>query len=205
MPFLIHGISVFWLAVCLTILGGVAVAQNAEPDYEATTPIRVGRANAPVKIDVFYDLQCPLYSGFHLSLKEVEKKYGESLLITFWHFPLNIPAHDKAILAARAVEAARLQGKGLEMLDLILLNQRKWSAANRAQEIFFGYASTLKLRPRKFREDFESDFVIRRIMNDSDHAKSLKLNWVPTVFVNGKNLEPRDFGTLAKIIEQLVR
>lgn len=202
--FLVNGFSVFWLAGCLAIFCSFAVAQNGGYGAE-TTPIRVGRASAPVKIEVYYDLQCPTCSSFHLSLKEIEKKYGDSLLITFWHFPLNIPAHEKAIMAARAVEAARLQGKGTEMLDLVLLNQRKWAYTKRAQEILFEYASTLKLKPRKFRDDFESDFVIRRIMSDSDHAKSLKLNSVPAVFVNGKELGEADLWNLVRIIEQLVR
>ena len=198
------GISVFWIAIGLSIICSFAVAQNGEYGAE-TTPIRVGRANAPVKIEVFYDLQCPSCSTFHSSLRAIEKKYGDGLLITFWQFPLNIPAHDKSFMAARAVEAARLQGKGKEMLDLILLNQRKWTATRRAQEIFFGYASTLKLKPREFRDDFESDFVIRRIMSDSDHAKSLELTSVPNIFINGKQLEPKEFGNLAAIIEQIVR
>ena len=200
----VNGVSHFCLAVCLAAFCAVAAAQNGSFGEE-TTPMSVGRANAPVKIEVFYDLQCPSCSTFHSSLREIEKKYGDGLLITFWQFPLNIPAHDKSFMAARAVEAARLQGKGIEMLDLILLNQRKWTATRRAQEIFFGYASTLKLKSREFRDDFESDLVIRRIMSDSEHAKSLKLTSVPNIFVNGKQLEPKEFGNLAAIIEQIVR
>ena len=177
-----------------------AICQNS-----IEKPLEIGKPNADAKIEVFYDLQCPTCANFHSILKSVEDRFRDKVFVTFRHFPLGIPAHDKAFLAARVVEAARLQGKGLKMLDLILANQRKWTAKKNAQAIFYSYAPALKLNIQLFRDDFESDAVIQAIVRDIERAHSLKLNSVPTIFVNGKEIsfvEALDLGT---VIEKIVK
>ena len=62
---------------------------------------------------------------------------------------------------------------------MLLKNQKKWKGTKRAQDIFFGYATALKINNRRFREDFESDAVIRAIMRDMKRAEALKLNSTP--------------------------
>src|SRR5207249_627548 len=94
---------------------GAFVQAQIRPDLGADSPIQWGKLNAKFRIEVFIDLQCPSCANFSKILRSVETKHPGELLITFRHFPLAIPAHDKAYEAAKFLEAAHHQQKGLEM------------------------------------------------------------------------------------------
>ncbi len=190
--------------LCFSIFVLPSFAQNVK-QADGRLPFRSGKSDAIAKVEVYYDLQCPSCANFHSILKVVENKFGDKVSVTFRHFPLDIPAHDKAFLAARVVEAARVQGKGREMLDLIMANQANWTATKSAAIIFVGYATALKLNIKHFREDFESDSVIHGIVNDIERAKTLGVKSVPTIFVNGKELTYAEALDLETIIQNLVK
>src|SRR5688572_21502863 len=96
-------------------------AQVAEPGAEP--PHARGDATAPVTLEEFGDFQCPPCGLLHPILKELESEFGpRRLRVIFRQFPL-VPAHAHALSAARASEAAGLQGKFWEMHDLIFENQ----------------------------------------------------------------------------------
>ncbi len=192
-----------WLAFVVLVLVITGLGQNFRP-AEQLDPLVSGNPNAKIKFEVFYDLQCPTCASFHSILNMVERKFPGKTFMTFRHFPLGIPAHDKAIMAARVVEAAHRQGKGRKMLDVILANQRVWTSTKRAKTILFGYAVKLRLEMRQFREDFESDEVIRRVVHDMELARFLELGATPTVFLNGKELSPVEFLELETVVRNIV-
>jgi protein-disulfide isomerase len=198
------GFQVFGLTLFGVIFSFVAAGQNAKPPAWIQ-PLSSGNPNAIAKIEVYYDLQCPSCANFHSILKKVEAEFGENVGVTFRHFPLMIPAHDKAFMAARMVEAAHVQGRGREMLDLVLVNQKRWTANKWAKSILFGYAARLKLNMPQFREDFEDEILLRPIINDLIRAKELKLNSTPTVFLNGKELPFIEALDLATKIKEIVK
>ncbi len=166
--------------------------------------LQSGDPKAPVKIEVYFDLQGPSCANFQSILIKAERKFKGKLFIVFRYFPLNIPAHDKSIMAARVVEAARSQGKGRTMLDMIFARQKLWSYDAKAKAILFGYAKELGLKMPQFRFDYDDDTTIRAIMNDATRASKLNLNSTPTVFLNDKELSFADAleleSTIAKII-----
>jgi protein-disulfide isomerase len=166
--------------------------------------LQSGDPKAPIKIEVYYDLQCPACARFQDVLGKAERRFKGKLFIVFRYFPLNIPAHDKAIMAARVVEAARSQGKGRAMLDMIFARQKLWSSDAKAKTKLFGYAKELGLNMPQFRSDYDDDATIRSIMNDAARASKLNLNSTPTVFLNDKELSFADAlelePTIAKII-----
>jgi protein-disulfide isomerase len=81
----------------------------------AEDPVRSGAQDAATKIEVFVDYQCPSRANFYPHLKAVEGRYGKTTQIIYRHFLISF--HDKARIAAQAVEAARAQVKALEMID----------------------------------------------------------------------------------------
>lgn len=189
----------------VTFILAVSGALGQTADWFRLGPLQSGSRTAAVKIEVFYDLQCPSCANFHLVLRKLEQKYGNDLLITFRHFPLRIPAHDKAFMAARMVEAAHVQGKGREMLDLILANQRKWTTNKLAKTLFFGYAAKLKLDMPEFRNDFEYGESVYLIVDDLFRAYELKLRGTPSVFLNGKELTINEAFELDTKIKEIVK
>jgi len=102
--------------------------------YEATAPVAIeltdedpvlGPASAKARLIVFSDALCPHCKRFWDMLKDVTGNYGDDVRITFKHFPLDATCnpniketkHPNACVAARAMEAARMQGAPLIALQ----------------------------------------------------------------------------------------
>ena len=153
----------------------------------ADPPHSIGPANAPVTLEEFGDFQCPPCGLLHPVLKEMEKEFGQQLRVIFREFPL-AQTHPHAISAARAAEAAGMQGKFWEMHDMIFETQRTWHAAFDARPIFEGYAVKLGLDIGKFRRDVTSTAVDQRIALDGRRANAMGVTGTPTVFLNGREV-----------------
>ena len=155
---------------------------GAEPAYT------LGNAEAPVKLEEFGDFECPPCGALHPILKQLEQEFGPAKLqITFREYPL-VPTHAHALAAARAAEAAGMQGKFWEMHDIIYEHQPDWHEAFDVRPIFEGYAKTIGLDVAQFWRDEASENVRQRIFQDGKRAHSLGVKGTPTVFLNGREL-----------------
>jgi protein-disulfide isomerase len=150
-------------------------------------PHTLGPATAPAKLEEFGDFECPPCGMFHPILVQMHKEFGDKLQITFREFPL-VPAHQHAIAAASAAEAAGLQGKFWEMHDLLYENQKTWHEAFDVRPIFDGYAKQIGLDMTKYQNDLNSEPVAQRIFADGKRAHSMGVKGTPTVFLNGKEV-----------------
>lgn len=161
---------------------------------------KLGSPSATVTLVEFGDYQCPACSAYHTVVKQLTEKYKESLSLVFRNFPL--PSHPNALPAARAVEAAGLQGKFWEMYDKVYETQAEWSTEKNAAEIFAGYAKDLGLNGDKFSNDMKSTEVQKRIDRDVNDANVLGVNATPTFYLNNEKIQNpaslEDFETLIK-------
>ncbi len=157
----------------------------AQPGAEP--PHSIGPAEAPVTLEEFGDFQCPPCGLLHPVLKEMEKEFGSQLRVIFRHFPL-AQTHAHAISAARAAEAAGMQGKFWQMHDMIFETQSTWEKAFDARPTFEGYAVKLGLDMEKFRRDVTGGAVDQRIALDGRRAKAMGVTGTPTVFMNGREI-----------------
>ena len=153
----------------------------------AEPPHAVGPATAPVTLEEFGDFQCPPCAMVHPVLKTMEKEFGQQLRVIFREYPL-VPTHAHALSAARAAEAAGLQGKFFEMHDMLYENQTGWKDAFDVRPIFEGYATKIGLDLEKYRRDVDSQVVEQRIFLDGKRAHSLGVKGTPTVFINSREL-----------------
>jgi len=161
-------------------------ANQAEPGAEP--PHALGSSNAPVTLEEFGDFECPPCGMLHPILKNLEGQFGQAKLrIIFREFPL-VPTHQHALAAARAAEAAGLQGKFWEMHDMIYENQNTWHGAFDVRPIFEGYATKIGLDLVQFRQDNSNEVVEQRIFLDGKRGHSLGVTGTPTVFLNGREL-----------------
>lgn len=176
----------------------VAKAPGTQAPAATPTPIKVsqlgaepphshGPVDAPVTLEEFGDFQCPPCGLLHPVLKEMEKEFGPQLRVIFREFPL-AQTHQHAIAAARAAEAAGMQGKFWEMHDMIFTNQRNWKDAFDARPTFEDYAVKLGLDLQKYRRDVTSSAVDQRIALDGRRANALGVNGTPTLFMNGREV-----------------
>lgn len=158
---------------------------NQELLVRAESP-KIGSPSATVTLVEFGDFQCPACGAYHTVVKELMEKNKETLTLVFRNFPL--PSHANAVPAARAVEAAGMQGKYWEMYDLVYERQRDWSAQKDPNTLFGNYANELGLDVERFKKDAAGDVVKRRIDADIADANALGINATPTFFLNGEKI-----------------
>ncbi len=116
--------------------------------------------------------------------------------IVWKHLPLSI--HKNAPAAHAAAEAAHKQGKFWEMHDLIFANQRELNA-----EKFYEHAAQIGLDVTRFKVDYVSTEVEKRVKADSKEAAGLGLTGTPGFFINGRFLNgAKPFDDFKAIIDE---
>ncbi|MCR4277150.1 MAG: DsbA family protein [Candidatus Roizmanbacteria bacterium] len=157
----------------------------------------------------YSDFQCPSCKEAHDFLSTIEASKSADLLITekvtlvYRYLPL-YQIHDKANVSAYAAEAAGIQGKFWEMLDMLFDNQTSWSISNDVlKEYFVEYAKELKLDVDKFTKDFESQEVRNRVAQDLREAEQIGVDSTPTFFLNGQKIVVNSYEEFKKLLKEL--
>ncbi len=106
--------------------------------------------------------------------------------------------HAKAPAAHAAAEAAHRQGRFWEMHDLIFGNQRELTV-----EKYNEYAAQLWLDVERFKQDFLSEAVKRRVDGDVRDAARVGVRAPPGFFVNGRFLSgAKPFEDFKQLIDE---
>lgn len=150
---------------------------TAAPVALGDAPVR-GADHAPVTVVVFSDFQCPYCGQAHPLLARLLREHRDRLRLAFKHFPL--AGHPRAMVAARAAEAARLQGRFWEMHDQLFEHQQALEDADLER-----YAGDVGLDLAKFRADLAAAEVQARIDADRAQGAALGIEGTPTLFVDG--------------------
>jgi len=147
---------------------------------------RLVKENGETKVTVvnFSDMECPACKRAHELTKSLDNTPGVKVI--FRHFPLGI--HQYSSITARAVETARLRGKGWEMIDLLFNKQEEWSSKPKIEEKLTEYAISLGIDGKTFSDDLNSASVAAAVQDDIKLGDSLKLSGTPTIFVNGEQV-----------------
>ncbi|MDQ6911975.1 MAG: thioredoxin domain-containing protein [Verrucomicrobiota bacterium] len=159
----------------------VTKAKPASPDTISHTR---GSTDAPVTLEEFGDFECQPCSIFWPILERVEQAYGTRLSVTFRQHPLE--QHHYAREAARAAEAAGLQGHFWEMHDMLYRNRADWINSSDVRAKFASYATELKLDSDRFKNEMDGEEVNRRIAADEERGASLGIDRTPVVYINGQ-------------------
>lgn len=150
-----------------------------------------GDPGAPVVLEEFGDFECLPCSKLFPVLETLERQYGQRLVVVFRQHPLRM--HKYALDAARAAEAAGLQGKFWEMHDMLYRNRATWVPAPYVRPYLNEYATALQLDLDRFKEDMDGKRVADRIVADQGRGDSLGIDRTPVVFVNGEKVAVTDF------------
>jgi protein-disulfide isomerase len=186
----------FWLFFASGLsASGQDIKPGASPSWT------VGNSNASVSLEVFNDYQCPPCGPLNEELKIIKAKYKDNVQIIFRNYPLT-NMHKNALLAARAAEAAGLQGHFIEMIDQLYGNLKYWAKRKNARPLFMSYARKLNLDLVQFARDLDGEVVRERIRLDVERAKSLEVNGTPTILLNGKMLYVTTIDKIAPLIEE---
>lgn len=149
-----------------------------------------GNPDAPVTLEEFGDFQCPPCGSFAKFTEELLKEYDSRVRIVFRHFPLS--AHEHAMQASLAAEAAGFQGHFWEMYDVLYREQAAWAKAPNARELFESYAGTIGLNVDQFKKDMDGEQAKARVDSDQARGQSLGINLTPTIYINGQPVDAKD-------------
>lgn len=180
---------------------------NAAAQAPGADPPHVrGVESAPVTLEEFGDFECPPCGGLYPLLKNVEKEYGDRLRVVFREYPLS-QIHKHAYDAARAAEAAGVQGKFWEMHDLLYEKQLEWTVAPDPRAMFISYARTLSLNEDNFTRDMVGELASTRVALDMRRGKSRGVIGTPTVFVGDRQLKAEEMTNdgLHKAIDEALK
>jgi protein-disulfide isomerase len=173
---------------------GANIAQRPQvprrnPGPGAQPPHEKGGANAAVVLEEFGDYECPPCGAIHPVLQKIKDDYGDRVKVIFRNYPLQ-QIHKNAFAAARAAEAAGMQGKFWEMNDMIYDNQKVWKDSPDPRPLFIDYARRLGLDAEKFRVDMDGQQAADRVVADYNRGSALGVTGTPTIFLNGRELPP---------------
>ncbi len=146
---------------------------------------------------IITDFQCPHCARFAKYTDDVlEPLFGERLKIVFKHYPAStdcnphIPRnmHPAACEASKAAEAARLLGGNdafWKAHDLLFANQRELiNSARYLPQL----AKILGFEWKTFRQTMDSDEVRRRIQEDMELARKIRMRGTPAPYLNGRHV-----------------
>lgn len=164
-------------------------SDGAPVDIEISQTDHVrGARDGKLTLVEFGDFQCPACGAYEPIVRQVLADNKDVLKVNFRHFPLT-QIHRNALLAAKASEAAGLQGKFWEMHDMLYDKQEEWGESLTARSFFLTYATTLGLDTKKFTADLDSKSIEDKILAEYKEGLKLGVQGTPTFFLNGRRLE----------------
>ena len=186
------------LGVIAAIFIGIAVISQSGKDETGNGPSGAqptshitGEGKKQVTLLEYGDFQCPVCQAYYGPIKEVAEKYSADIYFQFRHLPL-VSIHPNAFAAARAAEAAGMQGKFWEMHSMLYepTNWQSWTNSSNPRSLFDAYAKQLELDEEKFKQDFASNAANDAINADlAEFDKTGRPSATPSFFLNGRPLD----------------
>ena len=176
----------------------VAEVVAAEPKtYPQADKMALGDPNAPVKIDVYEDFQCPACGNY---TRDTEPLIIENLVATgkvyyvFHNYPFLDGAgagnNGESDQAANASMCASEQNKFWEMHATIYAN---WNGENQGaydDKRLTAFAEKVGLDMDAFNACFEANKYKAEIQADFDGGNAVGVQGTPSIFVNGTFIKP---------------
>ncbi len=155
----------------------------------------LGSPQAPVKIVLFSDFQCPYCSKVGSLLEYVLEHNPDTVRVVYKQFPL--PFHKNALPAAIASLAAQEQGKFWELHDLLFENGKELS-----KDKIEALAKEAGLEMKRFNKDRTDAALLERVEQDIKDGQQAGVHGTPTIFVNGRSLKDRSPQGLQMLVDQ---
>jgi len=160
-----------------------------------------GPVDAGVTIVEFFDPACGTCADFYPLVKKLIDQYPGKVRVMMRYAPLHTGSDE----VVKMLEAAHLQGKFFQALELLFDNQQRWvvnhvSQPTRAQGILNGMA----LDHEKLLTDMNQADVRQAIQQDVQDGQALNVEATPEFFVNGQPLPSFGYEQLARLVKEAV-
>ena len=170
--------------------------------------LKIGNANAKVKIKVFSSLTCPHCAKFHLKIFEkLKKEYLDTGKVIFEHhsFPL-----DMAALNAEKILRCNLGiEKSFQLLGEIYKKQEEWAVGSdikKINESIKNIGLNYGINDTEIEKCFKDEKLQDQILNERIEAqKNYKISSTPTIYINDKKYEGKhEFKSFKKVLEKII-
>jgi protein-disulfide isomerase len=177
----------------------VSSAAPAAPLVRPHTPT-LGPANAKVHLVEFLDPACEGCRAFYPVVKQIMAENPGKIRLWVRY----VPIHRGADFVVKALEAARLQGKFWESLELLFAKQDEWTRhhAVMPKQVLDTLSGISGLDMERLRRDMSNPEFARIGEQDMADAKAVKIMQTPTFYINGKPLMEHGFEQLRAQIKQ---
>ena len=215
------GALLIGFAFIMPMIYNLRNANSKTPSANAITPVspmvintkvdgqHLGDPNAPVKIDVWEDFQCPACRNYSQTVEPlVISNYVETgqVYYTFHFYPLidGSNATGESHHSANAAMCASDQNQFWDYKEILFANWNGENQGSFADPRLVAFAESLGLDLTAFKSCFQSDRYASFISQDLLAGQTAGVSGTPSVFVNGLIVTPGfvpSFDQLAAAIE----
>ena len=155
----------------------------------------IGNPDAPVKVDVWEDFQCPACKSYseQIELLVIENYVDTGkVFYTFHHYPFidSQVATKESNQAANASMCAGAQGQFWDYHDILFTNWNGENQGSFSDKRLVAFAETLGLDMKEFNTCFDKNQYKADIDKDFNDGKNQGVSGTPSVFVNSVQITP---------------
>ena len=189
--------------VAIIVIASVIEKNQPIGDIAMITPVErpnpqqtaMGNPDAPVRIDVFEDFQCP---ACQLYSKDIEPQVIENMVATgqvyyvFRHYPFldDRSASSESDQAANASMCAAEQGRFWDYKDMLFANWDGENGGAFTDRRLTAFAEKLGLDMGGFESCFRDNKYKSEIDSDLRQGVQMGITGTPSVFVNNQEVTP---------------
>ncbi len=158
---------------------------------------KMGPPDAKVTIVEFFDPACGTCKAFYPLVKKIMREHPGKVNLVLRYLPL----HRGSDVIVSIFEAARLQGRFRQTLELAYKTSNLWIEHHVAMpEKFWAQLGGLGMDMDKLYADIQSEEIAKRVKQDLEDAKQLNVRRTPGFFVNGKPLVQFGYEQLKQLV-----
>ncbi len=176
---------------------GFMAEKNAELFVRDHSPI-LGSDDAKVFVVEFMDPACETCAAFAPFIKQIMAANPGKIKLVLRYAPF----HDGADTFVKILEAARMQGKYWETLDVMFKSQGVWASHHNYQpQRLWEFLPQAGLDVEQVKKDMHDPAIVKIIEQDMADVKALNVQKTPGYFVNGKPLQVFGYKQLYQLIQ----
>ncbi|MDX4050405.1 thioredoxin domain-containing protein [Aliarcobacter skirrowii] len=163
---------------------------------------KMGDNSKNISVVEFLDPECESCAIYSTVVKRLYKEYYGDIQIVIKY----LDNHKNSRFTIQILEAARVQGKYEEVLDMMFEKHSLWAshyASVDKPELLWQFLKDIpNLDIDKLKEDMKNPKIDEIIKQDREDANALGVRGTPTIFVNGKQLQQLSQKALFDLVEK---
>jgi protein-disulfide isomerase len=164
----------------------VNVSSDKQSALVRPTAFVLGNPDAKTTIVEFFDPACETCKSFYPFVKNILKQHPDKLKLVLRYAPF----HTDSYYVVAMIEAARLQNKYLEALEVIYKYQDTWASHTGTPNIglIWSFLPEAGIDVEQLKNDMKKPEIDAIIKQDIADTKTLGVRATPEFFVNAKPL-----------------